>query len=112
MITNKTITYYSKGLDENKLEKWTKNLFTSAWVFSTKGSIQNNGYENANNVEIRIPMKFIKDASLFKIGDIVAIGKLGNITKQSDLKDVEYYNITTIKINNFGSSPHVHLGGK
>ena len=112
MITNKTITYYSKGLDDKKLETWTKTIFSSAWVYQTKGSIQNAGYENANKVEIRIPMKYVKDKSIFKIGDIVAIGTHDDITKQKDLKDVEFYNVTSININDFGSQPHIHLGGK
>ena len=112
MITNKTITYYSKGLDNTKLETWTKTIFTSAWVYQTKGSIQNAGYENANKVEIRIPMKFVKAGFIFKIGDIVAIGKQEDITKQSDLKGIEFYNVTTVNINYFGSQPHIHLGGK
>ena len=112
MITNKTITYYSKGQNEQKLETWTKTIFTSAWVFGGKGSSINKGYENANDVDIRIPIKFVKDISIFKIGDIIAIGKQSDITKQSDLKDIEFYNVTSVNINDFGSQPHIHLGGK
>lgn len=112
MITNKTITYYSKGLDNTKLETWTKTIFSSAWVYQTKGSIQNAGYENANEVEIRIPIKYVKDTSIFKVGDIIAIGKQSDITKQSDLNGIEFYNVTSVNINDFGSQPHIHLGGK
>ena len=112
MITNKAITYYQKGIGNNKLEPWTRYVFTSAWVFGGKGSNINKGYENANDVDVRIPMIFVKDKSIFKVGDIVAVGKQDNITKQSDLKDVEYYNVTSVNINDFGSQPHVHLGGK
>lgn len=112
MITNKTITYYSKGLDSRKLETWTRHIFTSAWVFGGKGSSINKGYENANDVDVRIPMAFVKDTSIFKVGDIIAIGKQSDITKQSDLKGLEFYNVTSVNINDFGSQPHIHLGGK
>ena len=112
MITNKAITYYHKTLDNNKLEQWTKTVFDNVWVFGGKGSSINKGYDNANDVNVRIPMELVKNTDLFKIGDIVAIGIQGNITKQSDLKGIEFYNITSININDFGNNPHVHLGGK
>ena len=112
MITNKTITYYSKGLDNKKLDIWNKTIFTSAWVFGGKGSSINKGYENANDVDVRIPMAFVKDKSIFKVGDIIAIGKQSDITKQSDLNGIEFYNVTSVNINDFGSQPHIHLGGK
>lgn len=112
MITNKAITYYHKTLNENKLEQWTKTVFENVWVFGGKGSSINKGYDNANDVNVRIPMELVENTDLFKIGDIVAIGIQGNITKQSDLKGIEFYNITSININNFGNNPHVHLGGR
>lgn len=112
MITNKAITYYHKTLDNNKLEQWTKTVFANVWVFGGKGSSINKGYDNANDVNVRIPMELVKNTDLFKIGDIVAIGIQGNITKQSNLKGIEFYNITSININDFGNSPHVHLGGR
>lgn len=112
MITNKTITYYEKGLGNNKFETWTRHIFTSAWVFGGKGSSINKGYENANDVDIRIPMEFVQDKTIFKVGDIVAVGSQSNITKQSDLKGIEYYNVTSVNVNDFGSNPHIHLGGK
>ena len=112
MITNGSITYYHKALDENKLPVWNRYVFKSVWHFGGKGSSINKGYENANDVNIRIPMELVKNTDLFKIGDIVAVGIQGNITKQSDLKGIEFYNITSININDFGNNPHVHLGGK
>jgi hypothetical protein len=112
MITNKAITYYHKTLNENKLEQWTKTIFENVWVFGGKGSSINKGYDNANDVNVRIPMKLVENTDLFKIGDIVAVGIQGNITKQSDLKGIEFYNITSININDFGNNPHVHLGGR
>ena len=112
MITNKTITYYHKTLDNNKLTVWNRYVFDKVWLFGGKGSSINKGYENANDVDVRIPMEYVKNKSIFKIGDIVAVGKQGNISKQSDLNNIEYYNITSININDFGNNPHIHLGGK
>lgn len=113
MITNKQITYYHKTLNENtKLEEWTRYLFTDVWVFGGKGSSVNKGYENANDVDVRIPMKYVNDKSIFKVGDIVVIGNYPNISKQSELANTEFYNIKSININDFGYNPHIHLGGK
>ena len=113
MITNKKITYYHKVLNNiTKLEEWTKVVFDNVWLFGGKGSSINKGYENANDVDIRIPMEYVSDTTIFNIGDIVAVGEQENISKQSDLKGKEFYNITSININDFGYNPHIHLGGK
>jgi len=112
MIVNKAITYYHKGLDENKLEIWKKYVFLNVWVFAGKGSYINKGYENANDMDIRIPMHYVKDKSIFTLDDIVAIGIQPDINKQSDLKDKEFYNVTSVNINDFGNNPHIHLGGR
>jgi hypothetical protein len=113
MITNKKITYYHKILNNTtKLYEWSRIVFDEVWLFGGKGSSINKGYENANDVDVRIPMEYVQDTSIFQIGDIIALGEQSNITKQSDLKDVEFYNITSININDFGYNPHIHLGGK
>lgn len=112
MITNNSITYYHKELNNNKIYTWGKTIFESVWVFGGKGSSINKGYENANDVNVRIPMDIVEDTSIFKVGDIIAIGIQGNIEKQSDLNGKEFYNVTSVNINNFGNNPHIHLGGK
>ena len=113
MITNNKITYYHKILNNTtKLYEWSRVLFEDVWVFGGEGSNINKGYENANDVNVRIPLEDVSDTSIFAIGDIVAVGEQENITKQSDLDGKEYYNITSININNFGNNPHIHLGGK
>ena len=112
MITNHDITYYHKSLNENKLEIWTRYIFKDVWTFGGKGSGTNKGYENANDIDVRIPMDKINDKNIFSRGDIVLVGINGDITKQSDLNGKEFYNITSININDFGNNPHIHLGGK
>lgn len=111
MITNNIITYYHKVPTEDKLYKWDKTIFEKVWLFARKGSSINKGYENSNDVNVRIPIEYVKDTT-FSIGDIIAVGKQADIQKQSDLEGVEFYNVTSVTINDFGNNPHVHLGGK
>ena len=135
MITNKAITYYHKTLNPQKIEVWERYVFEDVWVFGGKGAGINKGYENANDVSVRIPIvkgmtvKEINDITVvefnkllvkniqgtninFKVGDIIAIGIQPQIQKQSDLKDIAFYNVTSINVNDFGNNQHIHLGGK
>lgn len=112
MITNNKITYYHKILNnETKLEEWERYFFNDVWEFGRKGSNVNAGLEQSNNVDVRIPFNYINNVDIFHIGDIIAIGQQEDIEKQSDLEGKEFYNVTSININNFGNNPHVHLGG-
>lgn len=113
MLSNNDITYYSKSLDSvTKLEIWTKTIFEDVWEYGRKSSNVNVGYESSNAIDVRIPIEKVDDINLFKIGDIIAIGEQGDIEKQSDLVGTEFYNVTSISINNFGNNPHIHLGGR
>ena len=115
MITNTSLTHYHKTIDnETRLEKWIRYNYENVWFFGGKGSSINKGYENANDVDVRIPYgKNDIDISNLAIGDIIIKGKIdADITTQQDLKKYEVYNITSINDNNFGINPHIHLGGK
>ena len=115
MIINASLTHYHKTLDEaTRLEKWIRYNYENVWWFGGKGSSINKGYENANDVNVRIPYdKNNIDISNLAIGDIIIKGTLDtDITTQQDLKNYEIYNITSINDNNFGINPHIHLGGK
>ena len=115
MIINASLTHYHKTLDEaTRLEKWIRYNYENVWWFGGKGSSINKGYENANDVNVRIPYdKNDIDISNLAIGDIIVKGTLNtDITTQQDLKNYEIYNITSINDNNFGVNPHIHLGGK
>ena len=115
MITNASLTHYHKTIDdETRLEKWIRYNYDNVWWFGGKGSSINKGYENANDVDVRIPYdKNDIDISNLAIGDIIIKGILDtDITTQQDLKNYEVYNITSINDNNFGINPHIHLGGK
>ena len=115
MVTNASLTHYHKTLDETtRLEKWIRYNYDNAWWFGGKGSSINKGYENANDVDVRIPYdKNNIDISNLAIGDIIIKGTLAtDITTQQDLKNYEVYNITSINDNNFGINKHIHLGGK
>lgn len=122
MLTNSSLTVYHKGYnEETRLETWTRYNYEKVWFFGGKGAGIDKGYENANDVQIRIPLlnsdtlnwDYSIDIGNFSIGDIVVKGTLNqDIQTQQDLSDYQVYNITSIKNNNFGKNPHIHLGGK
>lgn len=115
MITNTSLTIYHKVFDEEtRLEKWKRYNYEKVWFFGGKGASVDKGYDNANDVEIRIPYLLNNiDVNNIKIGDILVKGNLTtDIATQQDLKQYETYNITSIKDNDFGNNPHIHIGGK
>lgn len=117
MTTNGSLTvYHYNGLDvATRLEQWTRFNYEKAWWFGGKGAGINKGYDNANDVAVRIPYDENDnlDISNFKIGDILVRGTLDlDISRQQDLKGYDVYNITSINDDNFGGNPHIHLGGK
>ena len=117
MITNSKVTiYHMSGLDTStQLEKWTRYNYDNAWFFGGKGAGINKGYDNANDVQVRIPYNQNSGLNInnFAIGDIIVQGKLEtDISTQDDLSSYQIYNITSINNNNFGNSQHIHLGGK
>ena len=116
MICNSKVTiYHRNGLDvTTHLEKWERYNYDYAWVFGGKGASINRGYDNANDIEVRLPYdKNTLDISKFKIGDIIVKGELTfNISTQQDLNNYDIYNITSITNNDFGKNQHIHLGGK
>ena len=113
MITNTGITIYHKGFDNTtKLETWQRFNYPNAWVFGGESAVNSKGYNQTNNIQVRIPYKQnslnIED---FSIGDIIVKGTLtANIEKQQDLNGL-FYNITSINDNTFGKEPHIHLTG-
>ena len=115
MITNASLTIYHKEYDETtRLEKWVRFNYKNVWFFGGKGASVNKGYDNANDVDIRIPYNQNEiDIDNIQIGDILVKGDIAtDITTQQDLSEFEYYNITSINDNNFGNNPHLHIGGK
>lgn len=116
MITNSKLTVYHKsGLDSTThFEKWTRYNYDNVWFYGGKGAGINKGYENANDVQVRIPYNQNEvNIDNFAIGDIIVQGKLEtDIETQEDLNEYTIYNITSINNNNFGNSQHIHLGGK
>ena len=116
MLVNSDMTLYHKVLDtETRLEKWERYYIEKVWWYGGKGANTQTGYENANDVQIRIPYDINENLNIanFNIGDIVCKGNIEKtITSQSELNGVEYYNITAINNNTFGNNAHIHLGGK
>ena len=115
MITNASLTVYHKTFDEStRLEKWKRYNYYKVWWFGGKGSSINKGYDNANDVNIRIPYLLNNiDINNIQIGDILVKGNLTKeITTQQDLVNYEVYNVTSVNDNEFGNNPHLHIGGK
>ena len=117
MITNSKLTiYHYGGIDaETHNEVWIRNNYDNIWFFGGKGTSINKGYDNANDVQVRIPYDQNNglDINDFSIGDILVQGQLEeDIQTQQDLENYLIYNITSINDNNFGNNPHIHLGGK
>lgn len=122
MIVNSKLTTYHKGFDETtRDEVWVRYNYgndttdNKVWWFGGKGSSTNKGYENANDVQIRIPYDINENLDIrnFAIGDILVKGYITqDILKQQDLADYDIYNITSINNNDFGNSQHIHLSGK
>lgn len=114
MLTNSSLTIYHKELDSNMLEKWTRFNYDKVWFFGGHGSGINKGYENANDFDCRIFYGHHDNLDIrnFSIGDIVVPETLTtDIITQQDL-NVDFYNITSINNNQFGNTPHIHIGGK
>ena len=115
MITNSQLTIYHRGYDSTqRLETWTRYNYDNVWFYGGKGAEINRGYDNANNVQIRIPYEQNDNLNInnFAIGDIIVQGKLTEeIESQEDLNEHLVYNVTSINNNTFGSSQHIHLGG-
>lgn len=113
MLNNCSIlTYYHKTLDNNRLEKWNRYQFNDVWEFGAIGSKIYNGYTKSDKIDVRIPLSKVKDKKIFALGDIICIDDSEDISTQSDLDGKEFYNVTSIKVNDFGSMPHIHLGGQ
>ncbi len=116
MLVNSSLTVYHKGFDEEKrIETWTRYNYKKIWWHGGKGASINKGYENANDVAIRIPYDVNPnlDITNFKIGDIIIQGTLEfDIQTQQDLNDYEAYNIKSITNNTYGPNKHIHIGGK
>lgn len=117
MITNSKLTiYHNAGRNVTTRNTiWERYNYDNVWIFGGKGASINKGYDNANDVDVRIPYGQNADLDItkFAIGDIIVPEKiLTDISTQQDLKGYLIYNITSINDNNFGSNQHIHLGGK
>ena len=113
MLVNSSLTVYHK-VSDNHDYKWVRYNYNNIWWFGGKGSSLNKGYENANDVQIRIPYDLNPklDYNNFGIGDILVKGTIKtDITSESDIES-EYYNITSLNNNTFGNNQHIHISGK
>lgn len=110
MITNASITLYHKI--KGRTETYERYNFANVWTFGGHGAALNKGLADMNNLSVRIPYDQNEvDISKIDIGDLIVIGTLDtDIQAESDLDD--YYILTSITDNQFGDTPHIHLGAK
>lgn len=114
MVTNASLTIYHHDKKDARNPKWVKQGPFKIWWYGGKGASYNKGLENSNDVKIRL-WKDINDLSNLEVsvGDILVKGDTNKeISIQSDLKDYETYNVTSIIDNNFGINKHIHIEGK
>lgn len=65
MITNTELTVYHKTFNQTtRLEEWTRYNYSKVWWFGGKGANINKGYENANDVDVRIPYNLNTNADI------------------------------------------------
>lgn len=117
MICNSSLTvYHQNGLDvTTHLETWTRHNYSNVWFFGGQGAGINKGYDEANDVQVRIPYNQNNGLNIndFAIGDILVRGTLDiDIQTPDDLANYLIYNVRSINNNNFGNNQHIHLGGK
>lgn len=112
MLVNSSLTVYHK-VEIDHDYKWVKYFYKNIWWFGGKGASTNKGYENANDVQIRIPYDLNPnlDYNNFVIGDILVQGEHKDITSEEDITS-EYFNITSLNNNIFGNNKHIHVSGK
>lgn len=65
MITNSELTIYHKTFNQTtRLEEWQRFNYSKVWWFGGKGANINKGYENANDVDVRIPYNLNENANI------------------------------------------------
>lgn len=68
MITNSELTIYHKTFNQTtRLEEWVRYNYSKVWWFGGKGANINKGYENANDVDVRIPYNLNENANINNI---------------------------------------------
>lgn len=116
MLINGAVTIYHKVYDELlRIEKWKRYNYSNAWIFNKENVTINQGFTNANTIEVRIWYDINKNLNIknFSMGDIIVKGQITkDIETQQDLSDYKIYNITSITDNIFGGATHIHLGGQ
>ena len=100
---NNKLTIYHKGLNEQtKLETWTRFNYDNVWFFGGKGAGINKGYDDANDVDVRIPYDANDNLNVnnFSLGDIIIKGEI----KTAEEMFYTCENIYEMDFSNFDTS--------
>ena len=110
MLTNNAITLYHKI--KGRTSRYERYNYSKVWVYGGHGASLNKGLVDMNNLTVRISYLLNSvDISNIDIGDIIVIGTLDtDITDESEL--IDYYVITSITDNKYGTEPHIHIGAR
>lgn len=106
MLTNADCTIYRRIRDGDN-DTWKKQYIPQCWWFiEAKSSVTTNGLKSADVLTVRIP-----DLSVsIKKGDYLVKGNCPiAINTVKDLKEYDYFLVTTANYNRFGSNPHIKV---
>lgn len=115
MLINSDLTiYHITTNDVTKLEQYEKHYYKKVWCYLVESATLNKGVEKQNNITIRIPYELNPGLNIEDMAknDIVIQGNQENITSAIDLMDKEFYRITSITNNTYGSNKHIHIKGQ
>lgn len=108
MMSNSDCTIYSRIRSDDG-DTWKRAYVPEVWWHEeTKSSITTDGLKSGDVLTVRIP-----DISV-QIGkdDIILKGNCkSEIKSVKDLAGYEYYKVSGVKYNSFGSNPHIKVVG-
>lgn len=103
-----TITIIQHATDTDKDLYICEVVTESSWFAKTVINTSGDGAKPANSYEARV---FGALSISPRVGDYVARGVVKEITKPSDLKEIEHFRITSVGDNRRGGLPHWRLSG-
>lgn len=110
MLTNSCCTIYSREYNPSKdYDEWKKRYIPECWWFcQSKSSITTDGLKSGDVLTVRIPDLSVK----VKKGDVIVQGYCNvDMKTVKDLEKCDYYKVTSVNYNRFGSEPHIKVVG-
>ena len=103
---NQTITLVKHIIGDT--DTYTCHVLNNAsWYGKTTIVTSGEGAKPANTFTVRVPEMPVEPAA----GDYIARGVVSDVTKPSDLKNIEHFRITSVSDNTRGMLPHWRVDG-